>query len=79
MLLKGSLILYFLPQQLLTIIERIKSFSVTQPLMKFLTGLEVLLQKAQDWESIAARHVSLMSHLEEVTLLVINWRKLELK
>ncbi|XP_064629159.1 midasin-like [Lineus longissimus] len=66
-------------KQLILIIQRIKSFSVTQPLMKFVTGLEVLLQKAQDWESIAARHVSLMSNLEEVTQLVINWRKLELK
>lgn len=34
-------------KQLVTISERILAFSVVSPLMKFVTGLEVLLQKAQ--------------------------------
>lgn len=37
----------FLGLQLLVVIERILSFPVTSPVMKILTGLEVLLRKAQ--------------------------------
>ena len=33
--------------QLVTVVTRILSFPVTSPVMKFVTGLEVLLQKAQ--------------------------------
>ncbi|PFX16223.1 Midasin [Stylophora pistillata] len=65
--------------QLLVVIQRILSFPVTSPVMKILTGLEVLLRKAQDWESNAAKHVSLRDHLDNVTQLIIQWRKMELK
>ena len=37
----------FLGFQLLVVMERILSFPVTSPVMKVLTGLEVLLRKAQ--------------------------------
>ncbi len=33
--------------QLVIVIERIQGFPVTSPLIKFVTGLEVLLSKAQ--------------------------------
>ena len=33
----------------------------------------------QDWESNAAKHVSLKDHLDNVTSLIIQWRKMELK
>ena len=33
--------------QVVLVIERILSFSITSPLMKFVTGLELLLEKAQ--------------------------------
>ena len=33
--------------QLVEVVERILSFPVTSPVMKILTGLEVLLRKAQ--------------------------------
>ena len=33
--------------QLTQLVERIKSFPVTSPVIKFLTGLELLLEKAQ--------------------------------
>ncbi|XP_074625737.1 midasin-like [Acropora palmata] len=65
--------------QLMVVIERILSFPVTSPLMRLLTGLEVLLKKSQDWESNAAKHVSLREHLDKVTQLIIQWRKMELK
>ncbi|XP_076336290.1 midasin isoform X2 [Tachypleus tridentatus] len=65
-------------KQVLKVIERILSFSVASPLMKFITGLELLLSTAQDWEVNAHKGVSLQKELEATTELVINWRKLEL-
>uniref|UniRef100_A0A3Q3KQB7 Midasin n=1 Tax=Mastacembelus armatus TaxID=205130 RepID=A0A3Q3KQB7_9TELE len=60
------------------LIERILAFSLASPLAKFLSGLEILLSKAQDWENNASRSVSLRKELEPVTQLIIQWRKLEL-
>ncbi|OPL21515.1 hypothetical protein AM593_07250, partial [Mytilus galloprovincialis] len=65
-------------KQLVMIGDRIKSFAVTSPVIKFLTGIELLLEKAQDWESNAAKHVSMMTELSEITAVIIEWRKLEL-
>ncbi|XP_018599206.2 midasin isoform X2 [Scleropages formosus] len=64
--------------QLMVVIERIMGFSLSSPLAKFLNGLEILLNKAQDWENNASRAVSLRKELEAVTQLIIEWRKLEL-
>ncbi|XP_031717306.1 midasin isoform X2 [Anarrhichthys ocellatus] len=64
--------------QLTAVVERIMAFSLASPLAKFLNGLEILLNKAQDWENNASRSVSLRKELEPVTQLIIQWRKLEL-
>ena len=71
-----------------------QSLSVNVPVMKVLTGLEYILKKAQvhscllvagecvllqDWEAYASSKVSLAVHLTEITNLVIEWRKKELK
>ncbi|XP_008936093.1 PREDICTED: midasin, partial [Merops nubicus] len=64
--------------QLLVVIDRIQSFPLSSPLSKFLNGLEILLAKAQDWEENASRALSLRKHLDSVTQLIIQWRKLEL-
>uniref|UniRef100_A0A3P8WSX5 Midasin n=1 Tax=Cynoglossus semilaevis TaxID=244447 RepID=A0A3P8WSX5_CYNSE len=64
--------------QLTVVMERIRAFSLASPLAKFLNGLEILLSKAQDWENNASRSVSLRKELEQVTQLIIQWRKLEL-
>ncbi|XP_022106838.1 midasin-like isoform X2 [Acanthaster planci] len=66
-------------KQLTLLIDRILEFPVTSPLMKFVTGLELLLEKAQEWEGNASRAVSVREHLEQITDLVIQWRKLELR
>ncbi|XP_054829779.1 midasin [Eublepharis macularius] len=65
-------------EQLLVVMDRIRSFPVSSPLSKFLNGLEILLAKAQDWEEAASRAVSLRKHLDLVTQLIIQWHKLEL-
>ncbi|KAM6280529.1 midasin isoform 1-T1 [Porphyrio hochstetteri] len=64
--------------QLLVVIDRIRSFPLSSPLSKFLNGLEILLAKAQDWEENASRALSLRKHLDLVTQLIIQWRRLEL-
>ncbi|XP_070191391.1 midasin-like isoform X1 [Littorina saxatilis] len=66
-------------KQLLLLVERIESFPVTAPIVKFLTGMELLLEKAQLWEGNAASHVSMATQLSEVTALIVQWRKLELR
>ncbi|XP_065176268.1 midasin-like [Sycon ciliatum] len=65
--------------QLTVVIRRVLSFPLQSSLMKVLQGLELLLQKSQDWESYAARAVSLQTHIEAVTDLILRWRRLELK
>lgn len=52
--------------------------SVQSPLKAALTGLELLLARAQVWEESAAKHVSLARELEAVAALATRWRKLEL-
>jgi midasin len=47
--------------------------------MRFLSGLELLLGTAQDWESSAHAGVSLATSLADITDIVIAWRKLELQ
>ncbi|XP_065904261.1 midasin-like isoform X2 [Dysidea avara] len=57
---------------------RVLSLPVNVPVMKVLSGLEYILKKAQDWETYASSKVSLMVHLDEITQLVIEWRRKEL-
>ncbi|XP_040284697.1 midasin isoform X1 [Bufo bufo] len=64
--------------QLVVIIDRIQGFPLSSPLSKFLNGLEILLAKSQDWEESASRSVTLRKNLDEITQLIIQWRKLEL-
>ena len=46
---------------------------------KMLTGLEVILRKAQDWEQHASHRVALGEKLTQISRLVAHWRKLELQ
>ncbi|KAI8642397.1 hypothetical protein BD408DRAFT_180035 [Parasitella parasitica] len=65
-------------EQLVVICDRILTFSILSPVAKFLTGIELLLQKSEDWEAYAAKHVSLKDQREELISLIISWRQLEL-
>ncbi|XP_063089292.1 midasin isoform X4 [Cavia porcellus] len=65
-------------EQLLVVMDRIRSFPLSSPISKFLNGLEILLAKAQDWEENASRALSLRKHLNLVSQIIIHWRKLEL-
>lgn len=65
-------------EQLVVICDRILTFSILSPVAKFLTGVELLLQKSEDWEAYAAKHVSLKDQREELIALIVSWRQLEL-
>ncbi|KAH6568195.1 hypothetical protein BASA60_008745 [Batrachochytrium salamandrivorans] len=60
------------------ICRRVASFPVASPLMKLLTGIELLLTKSQDWEAYASKEVSLRSCLDDFVLFIVKWRRLEL-
>ncbi|XJO73933.1 hypothetical protein BDV3_004832 [Batrachochytrium dendrobatidis] len=60
------------------ICRRIASFPVASPLMKLLTGIELLLIKSQDWEAYASKEVSLKMCLDDIVLFIVKWRRLEL-
>lgn len=48
------------------------------PLGVSLTGLELLLARAQLWQETAARHVSLEAQLGPLSRLALRWRRLQL-
>lgn len=66
-------------RELLKLTHRIESFELSEPLMKYLTGVELLLERAQKWEIVAAKQFSLDEELKRLNSLVVEWRKLELK
>ena len=65
-------------QQICKIINRLLEFPVNSPLMKFITGLEILMKNTTEWESYACSAVSLKEHLEVIAKLIARWRKIEL-
>lgn len=65
-------------QQIVLIADRIRNFEISSPLARTLTGVELLLRKAQDWEAYAARDYSVARELGALSALVTRWRKLEL-
>ena len=62
------------------VVERVRQLDIQAvALGKVMSGLEVILRKAQDWEQHASQHVALGKPLKDISALVANWRKLELQ
>lgn len=61
-----------------SIIERIYTFPITSAVSRFLTGLELLLDKVHQWEENAHSGVSMTDHESALKQQIISWRKLEL-
>lgn len=59
--------------------SRIASFPASSPLPRFMTGIELLLQKCEDWEKYASSEVSLKSEMDRISDQIVKWRKLELQ
>ncbi|XP_064213116.1 midasin isoform X2 [Tribolium castaneum] len=65
-------------KSIMTIIERVYSFDLASPLLRFLTAFEILLSKCNEWEEVAHSGVSLSENAQTITHQVIAWRKMEL-
>jgi midasin len=62
------------------VVERIRQLNLQlTSLGKVMSGLEVILRRAQDWEQHASQHVQLGKPLKDISALVTSWRKLELQ
>lgn len=59
--------------------RRIAAFPVVStPLMKIMTGCEVLLRECYEWERNASTEVSMIDHINALASAVLHWRRLEL-
>ena len=63
--------------QLQNICNRILTLPACGPLKAALTGVELLLSRAQTWEEGAASHVSLSAQLQLCAALAMRWRSAE--
>ncbi|ORZ38563.1 hypothetical protein BCR44DRAFT_1497173 [Catenaria anguillulae PL171] len=63
---------------LVTVAHRLAEFPAAMPLIKFVQSLEYLLEKCDEWEKFAAKHVSIREHMDAISSLIIDWRRLEL-
>ena len=65
--------------QMLAVIKRITSFPAISPLMRFVNGLEALLKLAEDFQDKRSSMYILFNELQEVLILVKEFRGFELK
>lgn len=64
--------------QILKIKSKIGSLSAFGPLTQYLTGFELLLTSCHEWEKNAHKGVSIQAEMDQLTNLILSWRKLEL-
>lgn len=64
--------------QIIVIVDRILDFSITSPVARFLTGLELLRDKIEEWNKNAHKGNNMIDVSLEVGQQIINWRKLEM-
>lgn len=65
-------------QQLDSACEEFSLFDVKTPVARLLQKMEQLYTLVAEWEKYAHSKVSLQTHMDELTKLVVRWRKLEL-
>jgi len=65
-------------QHILDRVERISALDLRSPVAMILAALEGLLVHTDDWEAYANKENSLKSFQDEITALIISWRRLEL-
>ena len=66
------------PAEVLACCDELLRFKLNDPIAKLMTKTEKLHEAISQWQSVASREWSAASHLEEVTALIISWRRLEL-
>ncbi|XP_023948089.2 midasin [Bicyclus anynana] len=65
-------------KDIIVIVDRILSFPTTSPVSRFLTGLELLRDKLEEWNKNAHKGNNLIDVSLSVGQQIINWRKLEM-
>lgn len=65
--------------QVCRVSAKISEFHLSTSIGKMLISLQLLLQKAEEWELFAAKHVSLREEMNRLGGLISEWRELELK
>ncbi|KPJ04576.1 Atrial natriuretic peptide receptor 2 [Papilio xuthus] len=65
-------------KDIMIIVERIINFSITSPVSRFLTGLELLRDKIEEWNKNAHKANNMIDISLDVGQQIINWRKLEM-
>ena len=58
--------------------EKIIKLPIKTPIIKLLNGIEILLQKSQDWESYAHKKGSLSNEIADISSCIVRLRKKEL-
>ncbi|KAJ5907726.1 Midasin [Penicillium taxi] len=65
-------------QDVITCCSEILQFKHTEPVAKFLTKVEKLYSLVHEWQLVASREYSAASLYDEITNMIISWRRLEL-
>ncbi|KAF4163409.1 hypothetical protein CNMCM6936_000870 [Aspergillus lentulus] len=65
-------------QDVIICCKEVLQFKHTEPVAKFLTKVEKLHALVHEWQLVASREYSAASLYDEITNLIISWRRLEL-
>lgn len=65
-------------QDVITCCKEILQFKHTEPVAKFITKVEKLHAYVYEWQLVASREYSAAAQYDELTALIISWRRLEL-
>ena len=66
------------PVEVISFSDELLDFKLDSPLAKLLTKAEKLLGIVAQWQSIASREFSVASLMDDLTTLIVSWRRLEL-
>jgi len=64
--------------ELKKIVKRLESFDLNDPIMKFVTGLELVYQKSESWQLIGGKTYTIEPETRLINSLIVDWRKMEL-
>ncbi|KAJ5172825.1 Midasin [Penicillium capsulatum] len=65
-------------QDVITCCSEVLQFKHTEPIAKFLTKVEKLHALVYEWQLVASREYSAASLYDEITNMIISWRRVEL-
>ena len=66
------------PQDILRLCDKISQMSLSDPIAKLLTIAENLFETVEQWQSIASREFSAAAEQEQLSQIIIKWRRMEL-